>query len=242
MFLNDSPHRSRTWAMAVLCLTQLMVILDGTIVNVALPAIRRDLGFSGAGLSWVVNAFFVSFAGLLLLAGRLGDLVGTRRVFLSGVVVFTAASLACGLAWNPTSLVVARAVQGVGGALASAVVLGLIVRLYPEPAARTRAFAVFAFVGSAGASVGVVAGGLLVSLTSWHWVFLVNLPIGVVALLAAVRFLEDDHGPGPRAGLDVAGAALATSGLMLAVLGVTRVPDHGWISVTSSGSMLVAAA
>ncbi|WP_244929618.1 MFS transporter [Nocardioides sp. W7] len=191
----------RLLALTVLATTQLMVILDGTIVNVALPAIRRDLGFSDAGLAWVVNGFFVAFAVLLLPAGRLGDLIGPRRVFLAGVALFTLASLACGLAWSPASLVAARVVQGVGGALSTAVVLGLIAQLYDDPAARGRAFGLLAFVGAAGASVGVVAGGVLTELAGWRWVFLVNAPFGLAVLVAGLRFVDEHPGTGLRAGL-----------------------------------------
>jgi MFS family permease len=193
--------RSRTWALAALTATQLMVILDGTIVNVALPTIRADLGFSGPGLAWVVNAFFVAFALLLLPAGRLADLVGARRVFLSGLAVFTAASALCGLAPGPELLVGARFLQGVGGALASAVVLGMIARLFEEDERRrTQAFGLLAFVGAAGASIGVVAGGLLVDLASWRWVFLVNVPIGLLTALVALRHLDPARSSGTSRG------------------------------------------
>jgi MFS family permease len=192
--MTDSS-RSRTWALAALTATQLMVILDGTIVNVALPTIRADLGFSGTGLAWVVNAFFVAFALLLLPAGRLADLVGARRVFLGGLVVFTAASALCGLAPNAELLVAARFLQGVGGALASAVVLGMIARLFADDERRrTQAFGLLAFVGAAGASIGVVAGGLLVDLASWRWVFLVNVPIGLLTALVALRHVDPARG------------------------------------------------
>ncbi|GAA4731737.1 DHA2 family efflux MFS transporter permease subunit [Nocardioides endophyticus] len=192
--MTDSS-RSRTWALAALTATQLMVILDGTIVNVALPTIRADLGFSGTGLAWVVNAFFVAFALLLLPAGRLADLVGARRVFLGGLVGFTAASALCGLAPSAELLVGARFLQGVGGALASAVVLGMITRLFEDDERRrTQAFGLLAFVGAAGASIGVVAGGLLVDLASWRWVFLVNVPIGLLTAVVALRHLGPVHG------------------------------------------------
>lgn len=190
--------RSRALALAVLSTTQLMVILDGTVVTVALPTIREELGFSDAGLSWVVNSFFVAFAVVLIPAGRLGDLIGSRTVFLAGLGLFTAASAWCGLAWDDSSLVAARAVQGVGGGLSSAVVLGMVAGLFPETAARMRAFAVLAFVGSVGGSAGMVAGGLITELTSWRWVFLVNVPIGLVTLAVGLRAVPAVPGTGLR--------------------------------------------
>ena len=200
--MRTDTDRRRGWALAVLLATQLMVILDGTIVNVALPTIRDDLGFSESGLPWVVNGFFVAFAMLLLPSGRLGDLVGNRRVFVAGLVVFTAATTLAGLATGPATLVVARVAQGVGGALTSAVVLGLIAGLYAEESARARAFALVAFVGSAGASIGVLSGGLLTELASWRWVFWVNVPIGVTVLFAAYAVLDETpDAPGLRRGL-----------------------------------------
>jgi len=199
---TDVATTHRRAALATLLATQLMVILDGTIVNVALPRIRTDLGFTDAGLAWVVNGFFVAFAVLLLPAGRLGDLVGTRRVFMVGLALFTLATALCGLATGPRVLVAARVAQGVGGALTSAVVLGMIAGLYAQPAARALAFALVAFVGSAGASIGVVAGGLLTELASWRWVFLVNVPLGLVVLAAAAVVLEEGvAAPGLRSGL-----------------------------------------
>jgi EmrB/QacA subfamily drug resistance transporter len=233
---RTSTERADTrWlALAVLSATQLMVILDGTVVNVALPTIQRDLGFTATGLAWVVNGFLVAFGGLLLFAGRVGDLFGPRRVFLAGVLVFTLASAWAGLAGSPELLVAARFAQGVGGALSSAVVLGMIARLYPTPGERTWAFGVLAFVGSAGASVGVVAGGVLVELADWHWIFLVNVPVGIAVLVAALRVLEPD--PVRSAGhLDLAGALLVTVGLGLAVHAITQVPVHGWVSVRAGG-------
>ena len=216
----DAPPTERThrtpatsWALLVLSATQLMVILDGTIVNVALPTIRTDLGFSDTGLSWVVNSFFVVFAVLLLPAGRLGDLVGRRRVFLAGLALFTVASAACGLATGPGWLLTARAVQGAGGALTSAVVLGMIAGLYDEEAARGRAFALLAFVGAAGASIGVVAGGVLTDLASWRWVFWVNVPLGAVVLVVGALVLARDSAPGLSAGL-AASKALVPSALL----------------------------
>ncbi|WP_433115177.1 MFS transporter [Micromonospora sp. CA-246542] len=232
---------SRWPALLVLCAGSLMIILDGSVVSVALPAVQRDLGFTAAGLAWVVNAYLVAFGGLLLLAGRLGDLLGRRRVFLAGVALFTVASVACAAAGNPALLVGARFGQGVGGALAMAVSLGMIVRLYPEPAERARAIAVYSFTGAAGASVGTVAGGVLTELAGWRSIFLVNLPIGVAILLAAVRRLPAERGVGLRAGLDVPGALLATAGLMAAVLGIVGTGEHGWTSPRTLGAVALAA-
>ncbi len=218
---ENHPARSRGLALAVLCAASLMVVLDSSIVAVALPAIQADLGFTAAGLAWVVTTYLVAFGGLLLLSGRLGDLLGRRRVFLGGLGLFTAASLAAGLAGNATVLVVSRFVQGVGGALASAVVLGMIVTMYPEPRARAKAIGVYSFTQAAGASIGLIAGGALTQALSWHWTFYVNLPIGAVALVLAVRVVEADRGTGLRAGLDTLGAVLVTAAVMLGVYGIT---------------------
>ena len=237
----DRVVPSRWPALLVLCAGSLMIILDGTVVAVALPAIQRDLGFSAAGLAWVVNAYLVAFGGLLLLAGRLGDLLGRRRVFLAGVALFTVASLACAVATGPALLVAARFGQGIGGALAMAVSLGMIVRLYPEPAERARAIAVFSFTGAAGASVGTVAGGVLTEAAGWRAIFLVNLPIGAAILLAAVRRLPAERGIGLRAGLDLPGALLVTAGLMAAVLGIVGTGEHGWTSPRTLGAVALAA-
>lgn len=192
---------TKTVALATLAATQLMVILDGTVVTVALPAIRDDLGFSGTSLSWVVNGFLLAFALVLLPAGRAGDALGTRPVFLTGLTLFTIASAWCGLAWDPISLVLARFAQGVGGGVASAVVLGMIAGLYPESRERLRAFAVLAFVGSIGASVGTVLGGVLTEVASWRWAFLINVPLGIVALIAALRAVEGTPRTGVQGGL-----------------------------------------
>ncbi len=218
---ENHPTRSRGPALAVLCAASLMVVLDSSIVAVALPAIQADLGFTAAGLSWVFTAYLVAFGGLLLISGRLGDLLGRRRVFLGGLGLFTAASLAAGLAPDAGVLVVARFAQGVGGALASAVVLGMIVTLYPEPRARAKAIGVYSFTQAAGASIGLIAGGALTQALSWHWTFYVNLPIGVAALLLAVRVVEADRGTGLREDLDVLGAVLVTAAVMLGVYGIS---------------------
>jgi EmrB/QacA subfamily drug resistance transporter len=238
--VTEVRRPARGLALAVLSAAQLMVILDGTIVNVALPSIQRDLGFSESGLVWVLNAFLVAFGGLLLFAGRLGDLVGARRIFLTGLVVFTAASVLCGLAVSPEMLIAARFAQGIGGALSSAVVLGMIARFYPEPRERAKAFGVFAFTGSAGASIGVVAGGVLTDLISWEWIFLVNAPIGALAVLLALRVVEPDTGIGLGKGADVTGALLVTAGLMLGVATIVQVPERGWTSAYTVGLGTVA--
>jgi EmrB/QacA subfamily drug resistance transporter len=227
-------------ALVVLCASTLMIILDQTIVNVALPSVQSDLGFSQAGLAWVVNAYLIPFGGLLLLAGRLGDLVGRRRVFLAGLATFTVASLLCGLAWNQWTLVIARFVQGVGGALSSAVTLGMIVTIFAEPGERARAIGVFSFVGAAGASIGVLAGGVLTQLLTWHWIFFVNVPIGVLAGAVAVRVLAPDRGRGLGAGADALGAVLVTAALMLGVYTVVETPSRGWGSAHTIGFGTVA--
>src|SRR5215831_16197059 len=213
--IGTSAQPSRWLALCVLCAGMLMIVLDATIVNVALPSIQRDLRFSQSSLAWVVNAYLIPFGGLLLLAGRLGDLVGRRRVFLAGLVVFTAASLACGLSGGGTMLIAARLVQGVGGAMTSTVILGMVVTMFVEPREQARAIGVFSFTAAAGGSIGLVAGGLLTQAISWHWIFFVNVPIGVAAVLLAARLLEPDRGLGLGAGADVLGAVLVTSALML---------------------------
>jgi EmrB/QacA subfamily drug resistance transporter len=228
--------RNRTLALVVLCAGALMVILDQTIVNVALPSIRADLGFSQSGLAWVVNAYMIPFGGLLLLAGRLGDLAGRRMVFRLGLVVFTAASLLCGLATTGWELVAARFLQGIGGALSSSVVLGMIVAMYPEPRGRARAIGVFSFVGAAGASVGLILGGVLTQAVNWHWIFFVNVPVGLAAVLATGPVVAADRGAGLRRGADAAGALLVTAALMLGVYAIVTAPDHGWASATTAGT------
>ncbi len=222
--------RSRWLALVVLCAGMLMIILDQTIVTVALPSIQRDLGFSQSGLAWVVNAYVVPFGGLLLLAGRLGDLVGRKRVFVAGLALFTGASLWCGLAGSAGMLIAARFVQGIGGATTSAVILGMIVPMFPEPPARARAIAVYSFVGSAGATLGFFAGGVLTQALDWHWIFFVNLPIGLAAWALAVRLFPTSPGLGLGAGTDAVGAVLGTGGLMLGVYAIVGTGQHGWDS------------
>src|SRR3954453_5884468 len=215
--MTTQTDRSRWIALVVLCAGMLMIVLDATVVNVALPSIQRDLGFSPSGLAGVVNAYLIAFGGLLLLAGRLGDLVSRRGVFLAGLAVFTVASAVCGASHSPAMLVAARFVQGVGGALTSAVILGMIVTMFPEPREQAKAIGVYGFVASAGGSIGLLLGGVITQVIDWHWIFFVNLPIGVATGAGALRLLADDRGAGLRAGADVPGAALVTGALMLAV-------------------------
>ncbi|MFI6073261.1 MFS transporter [Actinoplanes sp. NPDC051343] len=205
-------------ALTVLCTGMLMIILDVTIVNVALPAIQHDLGFSQSGLAWVINAYLIPFGSLLLLAGRIGDLVSRRGVFIGGLILFTVASAACGLADNPTMLIAARFVQGIGGAATSAVILGMIVTMFPGPREQARAIGVYSFVASAGGAVGLLLGGILTEAVNWHWIFFVNVPVGSVTVAAARRFLPYDRSvPSGRRGVDLAGAALITGALMTTV-------------------------
>ncbi|MCZ4610938.1 MFS transporter [Streptomyces sp. Lzd4kr] len=217
---------SRQASLVVLCAGTLMTILDGNIVTVAMPAIQSDLGFSASGLAWVVNAYLIPFGGLLLLVGRLGDLIGRKRMFTAGLAVFTAASVLCGVATGQGVLVAARALQGVGGAMTSAVVLGMLVALFPEPREQARAIAVFSAVGAAGGALGTFLGGALTEALNWHWIFLINLPIGVVAWLAAIRVLEPDRGAGLGRGADYPGAALVTGALMLTVYVIVGAGDR----------------
>jgi EmrB/QacA subfamily drug resistance transporter len=217
---------SRGLALAILCAMQLMIILDGTIVTVALPTIQNDLGFSQTDLSWVVDSYLIAFAGLLLLSGRLGDLVGSKKVFLGGLLTFTAASLLCGLAGNQEALLAGRFLQGVGAALASAVVLGMLVGLYPKPAEQAKAMGIYSFVSAGGASVGLIAGGIMTEVLGWHWVFLINLPIGVLAMVAGWRTLAPQSGIGLRAGADTVGAVLVTAGLSVGVFTISQISEN----------------
>ncbi|WP_062345545.1 MFS transporter [Herbidospora yilanensis] len=231
---------SRWLALAVLSTAMLMTILDGSIVTVALPAIQHDLGFGSAALSWTVNAYLIPFGGLLLLSGRLGDLIGRKRVFLAGNAVFVAASLLAGLAGTPEMLVAARFLQGVGSALASSVVLGILVTLFTDPAERAKAIGVFSFTGAAGASIGQVLGGVLTDTLDWHWIFFINVPIGLATILLAIRALPAERGAGRSAGADVAGAALVTAGLMLGVYTVVGIEGHGAGQTLAYGGLSVA--
>ena len=239
MTVMDS--RSRWIALIILCLGDLMIVLDVTIVGVALPSIREDLGFSASSLAWVVNAYLLTFGGFLLLGGRLGDLFGQRRLFLIGIALFTLASLACGLANSQEFLVGARAVQGLGGAVVSAVALSLIMTLFTEPAERAKAMGVFGFVAAGGGSIGVLLGGVLTDALDWHWIFLVNLPVGVAVFALCLVLLPASRGAA-AAGLDVAGAVTVTASLMLAVYAIVNGNAEGWTSGRTIGPLGVAAA
>ena len=226
---QTDDDRSRWIALIVLCVGMLMIVLDVTVVNVALPSIQEDLGFSQSSLAWVVNAYLIAFGGLLLLAGRLGDLISRRGVFLAGLAIFTLASIACGLAQSQAMLVAARFVQGVGGALTSAVILGMIVTMFPEPREQAKAIGVYGFVASAGGSIGLLLGGVLTQSINWHWIFFVNIPIGIVTAVLAMRLLEKDKGLGLGKGSDVLGAVLITSALMLLVYTIVDpAAELGW--------------
>jgi EmrB/QacA subfamily drug resistance transporter len=230
-----ADERQRWIALVVLCLGFLMIILDATIVNVALPTIQKDLGFSQSGLAWVVNAYLIAFGGLLLLAGRLGDLIGRRRVFLIGLVAFTSASLLCGISDSRGLLIGARFVQGAGGALTSAVILGMIVTMFQKPREQAKAIGIYSFVASSGASIGLLAGGVLTQSINWHWIFFVNLPIGIATFIFARRLIEDDKGIGLRQGADVPGGVLITGALMLGVYTIVEARDYGWGSLHTLG-------
>jgi EmrB/QacA subfamily drug resistance transporter len=232
--------RTRWLALIVLCLGDLMIVLDTTIVNVALPSIRSDLHFSETSLAWVVNAYLLTFGGFLLLGGRLGDLLGGRRLFLFGIALFTVASAACGLSTNQGLLITARAVQGLGGAIVSAVALSLIMTMFTEPGDRAKAMGVFGFVASGGGSAGVLLGGVLTDVLDWHWIFLVNVPIGIVVYLLSLRLLPTARGAGTGR-LDVAGAVIITAALMLAVYAIVNGNDVGWTSARTLGLLAGAA-
>jgi EmrB/QacA subfamily drug resistance transporter len=225
----EETKDTRWIALMVLCAGMLMIILDVTIVNVALPSIQRDLGFSQSGLAWVINGYLIPFGSLLLLAGRAGDLVSRRGVFVSGLALFTAASLLCGLAESRQMLIAARFVQGIGGAMTSAVILGMIVTMFPEPREQGKAIGVYSFVASAGGAVGLLLGGILTESINWHWIFFVNVPVGIATTVAALRVLAKDRGAGLRRGADVPGAALITAALMLSVYTIVDpAAEYGW--------------
>ncbi len=233
--------RKRWLALYVLCAGVLMIVLDTTIVNVALPSIRTDLGFSETSLVWVVNAYMLTFGGFLLLGGRLGDLYGHRKLLLSGITLFTLASAACGLSNTQELLITARAIQGLGGAVVSAVALSLIMDLFTEPGERAKAMGIYGFVCAGGGSIGVLLGGLLTNALSWHWIFLVNLPIGVVVYALCVALLPNNRGQAHGETLDVAGAITVTSSLMLAVYAIVNGNEAGWTSTQTVWLLICAA-
>jgi EmrB/QacA subfamily drug resistance transporter len=236
------PDRRRWTALFVVCLAQLMVVLDVTIVNVALPSIQHDLHFSQANLTWVVNAFLVTFGSLLLLAGRIGDLVGRKRVFLAGVATFTIASLLCGIAPSEGALIGARSLQGIGAAAQASVILAIIITEFPKPSERARAMSAYMFVSVAGGSLGLLAGGVLTEALSWHWVFFVNLPIGVAALVLGRLLIPADEGLGLEHGVDWVGSLLVTGSLMSAIYAIVQATSHGWLSTDTLGFGALAAA
>jgi EmrB/QacA subfamily drug resistance transporter len=233
--VHSCMNNSRWLSLIVLCTGFLLIVVDMTIVNVALPSIQRDLAFSPAGLAWVINAYLIAFGGLLLLAGRLGDLFGRKRVYLVGLGIFTGASLLCGLSFSQPMLIAARFVQGIGGAVSSAVILAMIVTLFPKPDEQAKAFGVFSFVASAGAAIGLLAGGLITQAVSWHWIFFVNLPLGVATAAASVRLLASDRGIGIGKGADVLGALLVTVALMLGVYTIVESSNYGLGSLHTLG-------
>ena len=239
--MSHLDSRTRWLALMVLCLGSLMIVLDTTIVNVALPSIRKDLGFSQTSLAWVVNAYLLTFGGFLLLGGRLGDLFGHRRLFLVGITLFTLASIACGMSTSQGLLVGARAVQGLGGAVVSAVGLSLMMSLFTEPAERAKAMGVFGFVMAGGGSIGVLLGGVLTDLLNWHWIFLVNVPVGVAVVLLSLRLLPTARGAAASGRLDVAGAVTVTSALILAVYAIVNGNHEGWTSGRTLGLLAAAA-
>src|SRR3954451_24179127 len=230
-----SPDRRRWASLFVVCLAQLMIVLDVTIVNVALPAIQQDLDFSPGNLTWVVDAFLITFGSLLLLAGRLGDLAGRKRVFLGGVVLFMFASLLCGLASSEGALIASRFLQGIGAAAQASVILAIIITEFPEAADRARAMSAYVFVSVAGGSLGLLAGGLLTETLSWHWVFFVNLPIGLATFLLGRALINSDHGLGFEHGVDWLGSLLVTASLMAGIYAIVQTTTHGWLSATVLG-------
>ena len=233
--LQAREDRRRWVALVVLCAGFLMIILDQTIVNVALPSIQSDLHFTQSNLAWVVNAYLIAFGGLLLLVGRLGDLIGRRRIFLAGLTLFTAASLLCGVAQSQAVLIGARFIQGIGGAMTAAVILGMIVTMFPKPSEQARAISVYSFVAAAGGAVGLLMGGVLTQAINWHWIFFVNLPIGIATGVFATRLLPNDPGIGLDKGADAPGAVLLVSSLMLAVYTIVEAGHFGWGSAHTLG-------
>ncbi len=229
--IKASAGDLRRWlALVVVCFGQLMIVLDSTIVNVALPSIQRDLHFTQANLTWVVNAYLITYGSFLLLAGRAGDLIGRKRVFLAGVVLFTAASVLSGFAYDPATLVGARLLQGLGGALSAGVILALLITGFPKPQERAQAMSVFTFVIAGGGSLGLLAGGMLTQMINWHWIFFINLPIGVATLLLGWWLIEENEGLGLSKGVDILGSILVSAAMVLGIYAIVTAADQGWAS------------
>src|SRR6195256_1076755 len=229
------PDPRRWLALVVICFGQLMIVLDSTIVNVALPSIQRDLRFPPAELTWVVNAYLITYGSLLLLAGRAGDLIGRKKVFLAGVVLFTAASVLSGFAQNSAELIAARFLQGAGGALSSGVILALIVTGFPKPQERAPAMSGFTFVIAGGGSIGLLAGGLLTEWVNWHWIFFINLPVGVATFWLGAVLIDETEALGLRQGVDIAGSILVTAAMVLGVYAIVTAAEYGWASAHTLG-------
>src|ERR671922_1787290 len=240
--MSNLDSRRRWLALLILCLGDLMIVLDVTIVGVALPSIRTDLGFSESPLAWVVNGYLIVFGGFLLLGGRLGDLFGHRRLFLIGISLFTAASLACGLSTSQGMLVTARSIQGLGAAIVSAVALSLMLMLFTEPAERAKAMGIFGFVASGGGSLGVLLGGILTDVLDWHWIFLVNVPIGIAVVALSLKLIPSERAPAGEQRLDIFGAVSVTVSLMLAVYAIVNGNEVGWMTFRTIGLLALAAA
>src|SRR6195952_4540609 len=238
---SESASRRQWMALVVVCLGQLMMVVDMTIVNVALPVIQRDLRFSQADLTWVVGAYLISYGSFLLMAGRLGDLVGRKRVFLSGVTLFTIASALCGVADGQLLLIAARFLQGLGGAISTSVIIALIVTDFPRPDERVKAMGAYMFVVTSGGSLGLLLGGALVQSVDWHWIFTVNVPIGIAVLIAGVRLIDNRPGTGVKGGLDLTGSVLITRAMMVAVYAIVPAAQHGWESAHTLGFLGAAA-
>ncbi len=240
--LSVTSERRRWLTLVVVCLAQLMIVLDTTIVNVALPAVQHDLHFTQGNLTWVINAFLVTFGSFLLLAGRLGDLLGRKRVFLAGVLVFTAASALCGLASSQGILIAARFLQGIGAAMQASVILAIIVTEFPTPSDRARAMSAYVFVAVAGGSLGLLAGGALTQALSWHWIFFVNIPIGIATIALGRTLIPHDQGLGLERGVDWLGSILVTVSLMVGVYAIVQATSHGWGSseVLGFGALAIA--
>jgi EmrB/QacA subfamily drug resistance transporter len=234
---TERKQERRRWiALGVLCMGQLMMVLDATIVNVALPSIQRDLHFTQGNLTWVIDAYLITFGGFLLLAGRMGDLVGRKKVFLSGLVLFTAASIFCGLATSQSMLIAGRFVQGIGGAVASAVILAIIVTEFPEKAEQAKAMGMYAFVSAGGGSIGLLAGGALTQSLSWHWIFFVNVPIGVITFVLGSALIVENRGIGLAGGVDVLGSALITLATMFGAFAIVKSSEYGLLSARTLGA------